>query len=250
MRRPTRNLLYVVLGFVCVALLVQGVGLQLPRVLKMLTAVSGASFSSPSSSPSSVGSEAASAVATVSSVALTDRSCTALNSIESGFNATPIAEGNFIWFNSAIRVNGLGSDPTTVFLNDSTITFAANGTNYNLAVSAAAVTFDPAATAASTSFDVASNRWATIVPGGLSGRAFLSGLAFPVPAGGLPGGISSVTWSASLSTDTPGRDRAVGVGRRGLHHDRHRLQRPCRQSGGRGPEWPEHRSRRQGGESR
>ena len=34
MRRPARNLLYVVLGFVCVALLVQGVGLQLPRVLR------------------------------------------------------------------------------------------------------------------------------------------------------------------------------------------------------------------------
>ena len=52
MRRPTRNLLYVLLGFVCVALLVQGVGLHLPRVLKMLTAVSSTAISSPSSSPS------------------------------------------------------------------------------------------------------------------------------------------------------------------------------------------------------
>jgi hypothetical protein len=189
MRRPTRNLLYVVFGFICVALLVQGVGLQLPRVLKMLTAVSGASISS----PSSVGSEVASSVATVSSADLTDRSCTAVNSIESSFNATPIADGNFIWFNSAIRVNGLGSDPARIFLNDSTITFAANGTSYNLAVPGSTITFDAAATAATTTFDEASNRWATTVPGGLSARAFLSGLAFPVPAGGLPGGISSVT---------------------------------------------------------
>src|SRR6266540_2286168 len=37
MRRPTRNLLYVVLGLVCVALLVQGVGLQIPKVLKVLS---------------------------------------------------------------------------------------------------------------------------------------------------------------------------------------------------------------------
>jgi len=37
MRRPTRNLLYVVLGFVCIALLVQGVGLQIPKVLKVLS---------------------------------------------------------------------------------------------------------------------------------------------------------------------------------------------------------------------
>ncbi len=39
MRRPTRNLLYVVLGLVSAALLVQGVGLQMPKVLKILTAV-------------------------------------------------------------------------------------------------------------------------------------------------------------------------------------------------------------------
>src|SRR6266540_4297931 len=37
MRRPTRNLLYVVLGLVCIALLVQGVGLQIPKVLKVLS---------------------------------------------------------------------------------------------------------------------------------------------------------------------------------------------------------------------
>src|SRR5947199_3707679 len=46
MRRPTRNLLYVVLGFVSIALLVQGVGLQVPRVLKMLTAVTASAPSS------------------------------------------------------------------------------------------------------------------------------------------------------------------------------------------------------------
>ena len=46
MRRPARNLLYVVLGFVCIALLVQGVGLQIPRVLKILTAVSATAPSS------------------------------------------------------------------------------------------------------------------------------------------------------------------------------------------------------------
>src|SRR4029077_19954111 len=213
MRRPTRNLLYVVLGFICVALLVEGVGLQLPKVLKMLTAVSGASFSSPSpSSPSSGGSEVASSVATVSSADMTDRSCTGLNSIESSFNAAPIAEGNYIWFNSAIRVNGVGSDTARIFLNDSTIAFAANGTNYNLPVPGATLTSDAAATAASTTFDEASNRWATTVPGSLSARAFLSGLAFPVPAGGLPGGISSVTWSASFSTDTRGVTAQWGWG--------------------------------------
>ncbi len=179
MNKISLRIAFLVLGCICVALLVQGVGLQLPRVLKMLTAVSGAVSSS---------------------------------SIESSFNSTPIAEGSFIWFNSAIHVDGLGSDAATIFLNDSAITFAANGTNYNLSVPAATISFDPAAAAASTSFDAASNRWATIVPGGLSGRAFLTGLAFPVPAGGLPGGISSVTWSAAISTDKPGVTAQWGWG--------------------------------------
>src|SRR6266540_361025 len=205
MRKPARNLLYVVLGFVCVALLVQGVGLQLPGIVRTLAAVSGATVSGATvSSPSSDGSQAEPPGAVMPSAYASERACTASSSIETSFNSTPIAEGNVIWFNSAMRVDGLGSDAATVFLNDSMITFAANGTNYSLPVPAATITFDPAAAAASTSFDAASNRWATIVPGGLSGRAFLSGLAFAVPAGGLPGGISSVTWSAAFSTDTPG----------------------------------------------
>ncbi len=210
MNKISLRIAFLVLGFICVALLVHGVGLQLPRVLKMLTGVSGAVSSSPS--PSSDGSQAASAVATTSSAFVTDKVCTGLSSIESSFNSTAIAEGNFIWFNSAIHVDGAGSDAATIFLNDSAITFAANGTNYSLAVPAATISFDPAATAASTSFDAASNRWATIVPGGFSGRAFLSGLAFPVPAGGLPGGISSVTWSAAISTDKPGVTAQWGWG--------------------------------------
>src|SRR5450830_997499 len=199
MKRSSRNVLYVFFGLICVALVAQ-----------MLTAVSGATLSSRSSSPSlsppssssSVGA-ASGGVAMSTSADLSD-TCTAWSSNESSFNPAPIAEGNVIWFNSAIRVNGLGSDPASLFLNDSTITFAADGKIYNLAVPGATITFDPAATAATTSFDDAGNRWKTTVPSGLSGRAFLSGLAFRVPDGGLPGGLSSVTWSAALSTDTHG----------------------------------------------
>ena len=220
MRRPVRNLLYVVVGLACVALLVQGAGLKLPVIMRALTAVSGATVSSPSSD----GSQAASSGATMSSAATmssdatmssaheSDRACTGLSSIESSFNSTAIGEGNTIWFNSAIHVDGAGSDGATIFLKDSAITFAANGTNYRLAVPAAAISFDPGATAASTSFDAANNRWVTIVPGGYSGRTFLSGLAFPVPAGGLPGGISSVTWSAAISADKAGVTAQWGWG--------------------------------------
>src|SRR5215471_4548525 len=214
MKRPTRNLLYVVLGLVCAALLAQGVGLKLPRVLKVLGAVSVSAPSSPSAgSGSSVASPASSAGAMVSSASATDRACTASSAIDMSFNSTPIAEGNTIWFSSAIRVDGgLGSEAATIFLNDSMITFTANGSNYSLAVPAAAITFDPAAAQASTSYDAASNRWASIVPSAVANKAFLAGLAFPVPAGGLPGGITSVTWSGSFSTDTPGVTARWGWG--------------------------------------
>ena len=127
-----------------------------------------------------------------------------MSSNETSFNAASIAEGNVIWFNSAIHVDGLGASPARIFLTDSTISFTANGARYNLTVPAATITFDPAARAASTNFDVSSNQWVTTVPSGLASRAFLTGLAFPVPAGGLPGGVSGVSWSAAFSTDTPG----------------------------------------------
>src|SRR5258706_9684363 len=131
-------------------------------------------------------------------------SCTELSAIELSFHPTPIAEGNVIWFHSAMSVNGLGSDPATIFLTDATISFTANGTSYNLPVADTRITFDPSAAEATTSFDAASNRFTTVVPSGLSGRAFASGLAFPVPEGGLPEDIGAVAWSASVSTDTPG----------------------------------------------
>src|SRR5258706_13776835 len=131
-------------------------------------------------------------------------SCTELSAIELSFNPAPIAEGNVIWFHSAMSVNGPGSDPATIFLTDATISFTANGTSYRLPVADTRITFDPSVTEATTSFDAASNRFTTVVPNGLSGRAFASGLAFPVPEGGLPEDLGAVTWSASFSTDTPG----------------------------------------------
>jgi hypothetical protein len=205
MKRPTRNLLYAVLAFVCVALLLPGIGLDLPKALGVLTAAEVGTSSSPSAEASTPAqSQAAPAGAAVPSTGLTGNACTESSSIETSFNSTPIAEGSTIWFYSAIRVDRVDADATRISLNDSRITFAANGSKYNLAVPAATITFDPAATAATTSYLSEIGRWATMVPGGHSGRVFLSGLAFPVPAGGLPGGISSVTWSAAFSTDTHG----------------------------------------------
>jgi len=45
--------------------------------------------------------------------------------------------------------------------------------------------------------------WVTTVPAAIKGNTFFSGLSFPVP-GNLPGSIHPVTWSGTISTDTPG----------------------------------------------
>jgi hypothetical protein len=126
-------------------------------------------------------------------------------SISSNFNGTSLGSGDFVWFNSVLNVNGLGSAPATISIINSTIQFTAGGTSYNVSVPDAAITFSPTATSATTSFNAASNTWTTTVPSsGLSGNTFLDGLAFPVPTGGLPGGINPVSWKASFSSETSG----------------------------------------------
>src|SRR5207248_3349093 len=95
------------------------------------------------------------------------------------------------------------------------VKFNPNGTSYAGRVPDALVTFSPLVTSATTTFDTANNRWVTTIPTVLPGsklkqfeieigRIFASGVAFTVPAAGLPGGIKNVTWSAAYSTDTPG----------------------------------------------
>src|SRR5580765_5040845 len=139
------------------------------------------------------------------STLLTEPTCPAVGTIGSNFNGTAIAENNFIWFNSVLKVSNLPAGPATIFLDNSTITFAANGTNYNLPVPAASVTFDPNALSATTTFDTVSNRWVTVIPTGVAGKnAFLSGLTFLVPSGGLRGGANPVTWQGTFTTDSPG----------------------------------------------
>lgn len=123
--------------------------------------------------------------------------------VSSTFNNTPISAGRFIWFNSAVKVNGLGAAAATLGFEGSAIQFAANGSNYNLPVPNARITFSPAATTAITTFDAATRTWLTTVPVGFDGNVFLSGLVVPVTSD-LPGGIDPVTWTGVFTTDTPG----------------------------------------------
>jgi hypothetical protein len=122
-----------------------------------------------------------------------------------------ISGGNYIWFNAVVNnVNGLPSGPNAaqvkLYLTNSTISFTANGTPYNVPVSNSVVTFNSASQTygAKTTYDLANSRWSTAVAkSGLTGNTFVTGVAFPVPSD-FPTGIQNVAWSASFSTDTPG----------------------------------------------
>ncbi|HUX88558.1 MAG TPA: hypothetical protein VMW65_16265, partial [Chloroflexota bacterium] len=130
--------------------------------------------------------------------------CNSSTSIASNFNAAALAGGNYVWFSSVFKAQGVGPSTTVNFyVTGQTIQF--NGLTEN--VPDAVVTFSPSATQASTTFDTTNNRWVTTIPNGgplPKGNFFLSGLSFPIPAGGLPGGINPVTWNAQITTDTPG----------------------------------------------
>jgi len=97
-----------------------------------------------------------------------------------------------------LKAKGLGSTPVTITFTNQTITSANFGP---LPVPDASVTFDPAAVTATTNF--IGGMWVTTVPSNLKGNTFLSGLSYPVPSN-LPGGIKNVTWSGTISVDTPG----------------------------------------------
>jgi hypothetical protein len=129
------------------------------------------------------------------------------------FNGTavpynPNGTDNYIWFNSAMKASGIGATSTvTIHVTGQSIDFTnpADGTHYHLAVPDSMLVFSPTTTVATTNFDPASNSWITNLPSAnLAGNIFLSGLTFKVPVGGLAGGIKSVAWSGTFTTDTPG----------------------------------------------
>jgi uncharacterized repeat protein (TIGR01451 family) len=136
----------------------------------------------------------------------------------SNFNGTGIAfnpvsgQNNYIWFNSVLNVSGLSqTKPTTVYVTNQTIAFSyvdpvTHATvNENLPVPNTQITFTPNLTQATLTFNTATNTWIENLPSsGLSGNVFAGGLAFKVPADGLPGGINPVTWNGSFASGTSG----------------------------------------------
>jgi hypothetical protein len=122
-------------------------------------------------------------------------------SITSNFNGTPINGGDYIWFSSVIKVQGLGSDPVSIGFGGLPIMFAANGVGVMVPVPPAVVNFSSGLSLATTEFV---GQWVTTVPSaGLAGNVFLAGAAFLVPPDGLPGGIKNVTWQGMFCSSAP-----------------------------------------------
>ncbi len=122
--------------------------------------------------------------------------------LPSAFNSTPIHAGRTIWFSGALVVTNLSSPRAQITVDNATIQFTANGNNYRLPIPDAVVTVDTTSTA-TTTFNPISNTWTTQARAGTGGTVFVAGLAYQVPVD-LPGGISPVTWSARITSDTPG----------------------------------------------
>ena len=130
--------------------------------------------------------------------------CSARGSNSSNFNGTAIDAGSFIWFNANFSATGVPTAGASVTFTNSTISFSANGKTYLLAVPKSLIVFSSKATCSTVSFDTVNDQWDITVPVSGSDEIFLSGLSFPVPAGGLPGGVQNVTWSGTFGTNTPG----------------------------------------------
>jgi hypothetical protein len=97
-----------------------------------------------------------------------------------------------------LKAHGLPANQVvTIHFTNQSITSSA----FNLSPGDATVIFDPTATMATTTF--VGNMPTTTVPSGIGGNTFFSALSYLVPAL-IPGGLNPVTWSGTISSDTPG----------------------------------------------
>src|SRR6266481_1292662 len=126
------------------------------------------------------------------------------STISSNFNGTAISAGKYVWYSAVFSPQHVGSGPAHIYLRNATVTFAANGTNYTLAVPDADILISSSITTATSSYDAAANKWTISTPPNLAGNTLLTAFSFPVPSAGLPGGINPVTFGGYFFTDTQG----------------------------------------------
>lgn len=113
-----------------------------------------------------------------------------------GFNGSSVHHGNTLWFSSVLKVGGLPANGATITFTDQTITIGGK----TISVPDSRVVFSRTARQATTTFE--DGVWVTVVPVGINGNVFLSGIGYQV--GSDIGGGQNVNWSGNMSSDTPG----------------------------------------------
>ncbi|HEV2316929.1 MAG TPA: hypothetical protein VGV89_05075 [Thermoplasmata archaeon] len=126
----------------------------------------------------------------------------AQSSISANFNGNAIAAGDVIWFSSIVQWVGTSPTATTnIHFDQQLLTFTEpNGTTFSIKVPQALVVYSTTATTATTVWDKSTFTWVTTVPATYKGDVFLSGVAYFVPAGGLPA-ATKVTWTGTFFGD-------------------------------------------------
>jgi hypothetical protein len=153
---------------------------------------------------SSLGSSAGNANLVVTAPLESKMSC-----ISSDFRKIPVSAGNYLWFNSAFKLRAPAKQKVTLTFFQSSVSFqykdaGVNVVSVNQAMPDAEIVIDPSVTSASTSFDSAQSVWITTLPFDTDDAAFLTGLPWVVPAGGIPGDIEPVTFCGTFASDTAG----------------------------------------------
>jgi hypothetical protein len=128
--------------------------------------------------------------------------CQASATNPSNFNGTSVPAGSTLWFNANFTAQNVPKSGVTIDFTSGSISFTAGGTAYSIAVPNAKITFSPSATCTSTTFDTVTNTWMTTVPISGDDEIFLTGLAWPVPSGGLPAGANPVNFTGTYSSET------------------------------------------------
>lgn len=125
------------------------------------------------------------------------------SSISSGFTSTTIRANSTIWFNSVLRVTGIGNSATTITFDSGNVQVMLLGQQYSLSVPKAEITFSPSVSVATTTYDAVNGQWVTMLPMSMANKdVFLTGSAIKVPYD-IPGVATAVTFSGRFTTDTP-----------------------------------------------
>ena len=131
--------------------------------------------------------------------------------ISSDFRNVAVPGGSYLWFNSIFKVKDVTKKKITITFFQSSVKFQyKDASNHvvtvNQAMPDARIVIDPSVTTASATFDAVDNVWITTIPFDLDDAAFLTGMPWLVPAGGIPGDIEPVTWCGTFASDTAGVD--------------------------------------------